>query len=71
MVTVRRMRNITGFIGITEKGTVVEGKNFIKAGLEQRLFSHAKQRTVDLSVFTLESYQNIRKLSKTIKKCYL
>ena len=67
-VTVRRVRNITGVIGITAKGTVVEGKNFIKAGLERRLFSHAKQRTVDLSVFTLESYQNIRKLSKTIKK---
>ena len=70
-VTVRRVRNITGVIGITAKGTVVEGKNFIKAGLERRLFSHAKQRTVDLSVFTLESYQNIRKLSKTIKKMLL
>ena len=70
-VTVRRVRNISGVISITAKGTVVEGKNFIKAGLERRLFSHAKQRTVDLSVFTLESYQNIRKLSKTIKKMLL
>ncbi|SVD29181.1 uncharacterized protein METZ01_LOCUS382035, partial [marine metagenome] len=66
-VTIRRAKNIAGVIGVTTRGTAVESKNFIKAGLERKLFSHAKQRTVDLSVFTLESYQNIREISKNIK----
>ena len=66
-VTVRRAKSIVGFIGITALGTVAEGKNFITASLERKLFSHAIQRADDLSVFTLESYQNIKELSKTIK----
>ena len=66
-VTVRRAKNIVGFIGITAIGTAAESKKFIKAGLERKLYSHAKQRADDLSVFTLESYQNIKELSKTIK----
>jgi hypothetical protein len=66
-VSVRRAKNIVGFIGITTLGTAVEGKKFITASLERKLFSHAKQRAYDLSVFTLESYQNIKELSKTIK----
>ena len=66
-VTVRRVKNIVGFIGITAIGTAAESKKFIKAGLERKLYSHAKQRADDLSVFTLESYQNIKELSKTIK----
>ena len=66
-VTFRRAKNIAEVIGITAKGTAVESKNFITAGLERRLFSHAKQRTIDLSIFTFESYQSIRKLSKNIK----
>ena len=66
-VTVRRVKNIVGFIGITAIGTAVESKKFIKAGLERKLYSHAKQRADDLSIFTLESYQNIKELSKSIK----
>jgi hypothetical protein len=66
-ITFRRAKNVAEVIGITAKGTAVESKNFITAGLERRLFSHAKQRTIDLGVFTIESYQCIRGLSKNIK----
>ncbi|MDC0225009.1 hypothetical protein OAK62_06200 [Deltaproteobacteria bacterium] len=67
-VTFGRAKNIAGVLGITAKGTALESKNFIKACLERRLFPHAKQRTIDLSLFTLESFQTIRELSKNIKK---
>ena len=66
-VTVRRAKNLAKITGGATRGTLAEAKNLIKASVEWRFCSYAKKRAADLSVFTLESYQDIRNLSKTIK----